>query len=67
MVILLMIKKFSEAKKESFAVVKAESSRLKEELDNIIEIQKEKFEKIANINSSKFCVYMKEFEKFVLT
>ena len=54
-----------EAKKESFAAVKAECSRLMVELDDIIEKQKDKLEKIANQNSANFSVYMTEFETFV--
>jgi hypothetical protein len=56
---------FSEAKRESFAVVKAECSRLREELDAIIEKLLEKLEIIAHQNSANFSVYMTEFEKFV--
>ena len=56
---------FSEAKKVSFAVVKVESSRLKNKLDNLIEKQQEKLEMIAS-QSDKLSIYIKEFEKYCL-
>ena len=39
---------------------------MRDKLDKIIEEKKGKLEKIANQNSEKLSVYMKEFEKFVL-
>jgi hypothetical protein len=62
--VLSVFKLFSEAKKETFAVVKAECLRLKDNLDKIIEKQKVKLETIANRNSDKISTYVKEFEKY---
>ena len=61
---LTYLKRFSEAKKESFVVVKAEAAKLREELNGIIEKHKEKLERIAEQNSDKISDSMMELEKY---
>ena len=53
----------TEAKKESFAVVKAECSRLKAQLGTIIGEKKDKLEKVANQNSDKLGNYIKNLSE----
>ena len=47
--------------------MKAESSRLREELNGIIEQQKEKLEKIANQSCDKISLHMSAIEMYVDT
>ena len=60
----MYIKNISEAKKESFSILKTEAERCLEQLNDIIEKQKDKLEAFANNFSDKIGGYMNEFEKY---